>query len=748
MTTLLFEIGCEELPASVCAGIERQLVQDGLVARLLQEARLVEARADEGDERSRGDGAAEEDGGRRPGPAAGRARALISPRRVAVLVTGLPDEQLASTQVARGPRADVAFTPDGTPTKAGQGFARSRGVAPEQLGRTVIDGAEFVTVEIEQERRRTIEVVPELCAAILAGLHVPRGMRWGTRPPLAAEYLRFSRPIRWLVCKFGEETVPFSLYDLTAGDLSQGHRVLGKPVTITVADEYERLLEAQCVLVDQARRRELIVALLDERARAERARWVDPGDVLSEAVYLVEWPSVLAGRFDEGKLELPADVLVTAMQSHQRYFPLRGSGDDLRPAFLYVSNADPAHAGLITQGNERVLEGRLDDAGFAFGHDLAEGLEALAGKLAAIVFHEQLGTLADKSARLQRIGDWLARRSFDAAGSVTGREGGVAGAADREGGPAGVSEHVVTAARLAKADLASHVVQEFPVLQGRMGEIYALRAGLPGQVAQAIGEQYLPLGAGAALPRSPAGALLAVADKIDNIAGAWVAGEKPSGSRDPYGLRRAAIGIVRIALGFSLRFPLPSLVAEALEAYAGQDRDCDAATVAAEVRAFVLERLEGLLLDEGVDYECVQAALGADAADIPGIAARARSFAAWRERDIFADAVVAYNRCAPLAAKAGADRRLVRPELFREDAEAALYAAFGERAAALGDAVGSGEIETAVTLAAALRPAIDRYFDDVLVMDPDEAVRANRLAQLAGIRDALRGIGDLSRISI
>jgi len=597
-----------------------------------------------------------------------------------------------------------------------------------------------VTVEIEQERRRTVDVMPDLCAAILGGLHVPRGMRWGSRPERAADYLRFSRPIRWLVCKFGEETVSFPFYDLVAGDVSLGHRVLGGPVTITSAGDYERLLAGQHVIVDQGQRRQLITGKLDDLAAAERARWIDPGDVLSEAVYLVEWPTVLAGSFDAGKLELPADVLVTAMQSHQRYFPLRGFGDDLRPAFLYVSNADPAHAELITRGNQRVLEGRLDDAEFAFSNDLNDGLESLAAKLGAIVFHEKLGTMADKSVRLQALGDWLACRFAEGAAGSRAEE--------REPGLDEISERVVEAARLAKADLASHVVQEFPVLQGRMGEIYARQAGMAEPVARAIGEQYLPLGASATLPGSPTGALLATADKIDNIAGAWVAGEKPSGSRDPYGLRRAAMGIVRIALEYALRYPLPGLVAEALAAYAGQGRDCDTAVVAAEVQAFILERLEGLLLDEGLDHESVQAALGADAADLPGLAARARCFASWRGRPVFADLVVVYNRCASLAAKAGAGEVAVRPELFREDAEAALHDAFAGRAPSLAESIGNGEMEEALNTAAGLRPVIDRYFDDVLVMDGDAQVRENRLAQLVAIRDAVRGIGDLSRISM
>ena len=687
--------------------------QPGLALSLLGEQRLL------------GDGAA--------------ARVLVSPRRIAVLVDGVPEEQLAQVQKFRGPKAAIAFADDGTLTKAGAGFARSKGAAAEDVRREVSDGTEFAVVSVEAERRAARDVIPELVARLVTGLQIPRGMRWGARPADASEYLRFSRPIRWLVVKLGDETLSGSFYGLPLGDVSQGHRVLGAPVTVAQAADYERLLEAEKVVVSQTERRGRITGGLDAAAEELGGAWSDPGGVLAEAVFLAEWPSVARGAFDERHLRLPDEVLVTAMQSHQRYFPVRDPAGGLLPAFLYVSNGDPAAAPLVTRGNERVLDGRLADAEFAYDRDLAEGLPAMAGRLGAVVFHEKLGSLADKAGRI--------------GGLVAALSGGPGAGAGGNGSGDSLAEALRTAARLAKADLVSQTVIEFPVLQGVMGGLYAEAGGLGDAVARAVGEHYRPLSATAPLPGTVAGALLAVADKLDNIAGAWVAGEKPSGSRDPYGLRRAAMGIVRITLEYSLRFPLAGLLASAVDQFELQGiegiDDARRATIVAETAAFVRERLQVLLLDEGLPFPSVEAALGAPASDLPALAARARTFSALSGRDVFEDAVTAYNRCAALAAKdPDAGSRTVDPALFTDDAERELSAAYEAARGPLLDALDDLELESAIGSAAGLRPAVDRYFDAVLVMDPDDAVRGNRLAQLAAVTGLIGRIGEFSRLPL
>ena len=379
-----------------------------------------------------------------------------------MLAAGVPERQTAKTDDYRGPKAEIAYDAAGGLTKAGLGFARSRGARPEDVRREVVDGTEFAVVRVEAERRDAADVLPGLIPALVTGLQIPRGMRWGGRPAGEAEYLRFSRPIRWLVCKLGAKTVEATFYGLTSGDVTQGHRVLGAPVVIDRAEHYEKHLAEQKVVVSQQERRRLIVEGLDARAAELGGEWSDPGDVLAEAVYLAEWPSVARGAFAAGHLRLPAPVLITAMQSHQRYFPVRDADGRLLPAFLYVSNADPGAADLVTRGNERVLEGRLDDAEFAYDRDVAEGLDTMADRLGDVVFHEKLGSLADKARRLQGLVAGLAAGP-GAAGARTGGNG----------SSAPLAETLRTAARLAKADLVSQVVIEFPVLQGVMGGIYA-----------------------------------------------------------------------------------------------------------------------------------------------------------------------------------------------------------------------------------------------------------------------------------
>ena len=723
MSTLLIEIGCEELPYKVCESVIRQLEGDGetagLARRLLDEARLAEPGA--------------------PAPVV-----LVSPRRIAVLADDVPDRQTARTDDFRGPKAEVAFDADGNLTKAGQGFARSKGAEPGDVRREVQDGTEFAVVRVEAPRALAADVLPDLVSKLVTGLQIPRGMRWGRRPAGEDEYLRFSRPIRWFVVLLGSHRIDGSFYGLRFGDVSQGHRVLGSPIILDKAGHYEKHLREQKVVVSQHERRSLITEGLDARAKELGGEWSDPGDVLAENLFLVEWPSVESGRIDERHLRLPDPVLITAMQSHQRYLPVRDAEGRLLPAFLYVSNADPKAAALITHGNERVLGGRLDDAEFACDRDVAEGLEAMAARLGAVVFHEKLGSLADKAARLQGLAAGLAA----APGSAAGAAGG-----NGSGATAPLEETVVTAARLAKADLVSQVVIEFPSLQGEMGGIYARGGGLGEAVARAVGQHYFPLSATAPLPDTVAGALLAVADKVDNIVGAWAAGAKPSGSRDPYGLRRAAMGIVRIALEYGLRFSLTGVLQSAVDQFELQGveglDDPRRAAIVAETAAFVRERLQVQLLDAGLPFPSVEAALAAPAGDLPALAARAKTFAALAGRDFFEDAVTAYNRCAALASKdPEAGKRSVDPALFSYDAEGELAAAVEKARGPLLHALQHLELETAVKHAAGLRPAVDKYFDDVLVMDQDDAVRANRLAQLAAVTALIGSIGEFSRLPL
>ena len=611
MPTLLLEIGCEELPASACREAEAQLPE--LVRKHL---------------------------GAEP------TAVLVGPRRLTLLVEGLPDP--SAPRWLKGP-------PVNAPAKAREGFARRHGVAPDELEEQ--DG--FLGVRVSGPS------LAERLRDVIEGLSFGKAMVW------VAGGHRFSRPVRWLLAKLDSETVEFEAAGVRSGEVTFGHRFTAGEIDVPDAGAYLGLLRNAAVEPDQAERRRLIVEGLDAIGG-----WSDPAGKLDEVVHLVESVTVIAAGFHERFLELPERVVVTAMQSHQRYFPLGGN------RFAFVANGgDPD---VVRAGNEQVLEGRLDDAAFTFERDVRHGIDALAGKLASITFFTGAGTLADKGERLVPL--------------VTALGG---GDASRE------------AARLAKADQAAELVREFPDLEGYIGAEYARLAGYPEAVCKAIEEQYLPDASGGPLPSSEAGKVLAAADKIDTLTVAFSLGHRPTGSRDPYGLRRAAIGLARLAVEGGLRI--------------------ERALLDGAVRDFVEERLEGLL---DVPVEFVRAAR-AGAADHLGAVAELARFLAGKA-DELGPVHEVYTRARRIVGDADPDGN-VDPELFREPAEEELAKAVS------GQPRDEGH-EALFAWAAEQAPVMERFFTDVLVMDPDERIRENRLRLLRDVRNAVGRLGDLSQI--
>jgi glycyl-tRNA synthetase beta chain len=689
---LLLEIGCEELPSSACREIVEQA--PGLYAAAVAGVGL---------------------GGDLT------ATVSVAPRRFALHGTGLPDELAPTSRSVRGPAASAAFGPDGAPTKAAEGFARRQGLTVADLVVRDDGGRDFVFAEIRREGRPLDDLVPEIAARIVSGLRFSKTMRWG-----AGTGLRFSRPIRWIVAKLDDRTVPFALHDLTAGDVSQGHRFLGGPATIGSASGYEQALRDVAVIAGHRERRATILAGLDAAAAAAGGIWSDPGGKLEEVLFLVEWPSVITGGFDERHLRLPARVLVTAMQGHQRYFPLRDAAGELLPAFLAVSNGDPAHAATITRGNEGVLDARLQDAEFSFDRDLEAGLAALDARLDAIVFHQRLGTMADKRDRLVAgVGDLAVRLGADAATRAA-------------------AEH---AARLAKADQGAVLVAEFSELEGYVAAEYARREGVDPAVATAVEEQYLPEGADSPLPATAPGALLAAAEKIDNLVGAFAVDEAPTGSKDPYGLRRAALGLVRIALdrGWELDHR-PSVTAsyELLRAQ-GADLALPLDEVLERITAFLADRVVYLLGAEGVGAEAAAAALGTGLAGLSTTARWARAIQDARGGDDFADAWTASTRLGRLARKGPPEDS---PVTAGDDpGETALRAAIAAARGPIEAAHGRGDFAAALAAAGPLAAAVDRFFVDVLVNADDPGVRARRYALVRDAAGVLSQVADFERVT-
>lgn len=692
MPDLLIEVGCEELPSSACREIIEQA--PGLVADAIAALGLAPAAA---------------------------VSVSVAPRRLAVHAAGLPDELPARSRSVRGPAAAAAFGADGAPTRAAEGFARAQGVAVADLVRREDAGREFVFAELRAEGRPVDELVPDIAAGLVDGLRFSKTMRWGE-----GTGLRFSRPVRWIVAKLDERTVPFALHGLTAGDVSQGHRFLGGPAVIGSAAGYAAALEAVGVIADHDARRASIVEGLDAAAAAAGGSWSDPGGKLEEVVFLVERPSVITGAFDERHLRLPARVLVTAMQGHQRYFPL-ADGGGLLPAFLAVSNGDPAHAAVITRGNEGVLDARLQDAEFSFDKDLEAGLEALDARLDAIVFHTRLGTMADKRDRLVA---------------------GVVDLAEAAGAGAGARADAERAARLAKADQGAVLVAEFSELQGYVAAEYARRAGVPQAVATAVEEQYLPEGADSPVPATEAGALLAAAERIDNLAGAFAVDEAPTGSKDPYGLRRAALGLVRIALDRGWDADLCALAGAAHARLEGQGADLARSrqeTVDA-LEAFLGDRFVYVLGLEGVSPEAAQAALGA-ALGGPAITAEwARAIEAMRVDESFRAAWTASTRLGRLARKGPAAGTPEAPP-DDDDGEASLREAIAEAGPRVEAARARRDPGAALAAAADLAAAVDRFFVDVLVNVDDPGVRARRYGLVRGAAGVLARVADFERVT-
>lgn len=621
MPDLLLEIGCEELPASACREALEQLPE-------LCRAHLgVEA-----------------------------TRVLAGPRRLALVVEGFPAE--LPFEWVKGPPAAVAFDDQGTPTKAGEGFARRYGLDPRELVRR--DG--FVGVEVPGTP------LPDRLAAIVTGLAFGKSMQW------VAGGLRFSRPICWLLAKADSETIRFEVDGIASGDHTFGHRFTSAELEIFDTGAYLGYLRNAGVEPDHEERRRRIVEGLDALGA-----WSDPLGSLEEVVHLVESPIVLEGRFGERFLALPPRVVETAMQAHQRYFPLGGT------RFAFVANGgDPA---VVRAGNERVLEDRLDDASFTFERDVKVGIEALAGRLASITFFAGAGSVADKAERLVSLVRAL-----------------------------GGGEASLEAARLAKADQAAELVREFPDLEGHIGAEYARLAGYPEAVCAAIDEQYLPDSAGGPLPGTEPGKVLSAADRIDSLTVAFALGQRPTGSRDPYGLRRAAIGLCRLATEGGLRIER-SLLADG-------------------VRDFVEERLESLL---DAPVEVVRAARASAMPDLGGVAALA-DFLARLPDDELGPVHTVFTRAQRIAGDAGGE---VDPALLLEEAEIALARALQEVDT---EQAAERSFEAAFASAARLAPVVERFFEEVLVMAEDSAVRANRLALLRDVRNAVGRLGDFSQI--
>ncbi len=669
---MLFEIGTEELPWGAIESGREQLAAK--TAELLTANRLAFSGLE----------------------------VYSTPRRLAVYLAELDERQQDREQTLKGPAAEAAFDAQGQPTQAALGFARSKGVDPAALEVRDTPKGKFCFAVVKEEGRSTQELLPALLEELARSLNFRKSMRWGSGQ------FRFARPVRWLLALYGDRVVPVELDGLVADNTTRGHRLYSsKTLIIWEPNRYLEVLRGANVLAREEERRQVIVAGIANLTAARGFSAMAEQAIVDEVTDLTEDPHVIMGSFPERYLQLPREVLVTAMEEHQRYIPVEDAAGELAPAFLVVHNGDPAAEDNIRAGNERVLRGRLDDALFFYTDDTREPLEAKAEMLKHVVFQADLGTLYDKAQRLARLSRVINERA---------------------GLAAEVADRAARAALLCKADLVTDMVIEFTSLQGVMGRIYALASGEPPAVAEAIYEHYLPRFAGDDLPEGLAGRVLALAEKFDNLAGAFGAGLIPSGSEDPYALRRQCGAIFNIIWRAGFRLDLRDLAAEAVAGYKEVNGLEFSPNVLDDLADFFTQRLRLALAGEGFRYDLVAATLAFGLADPVDARARLEALAAAADDGRLARVYTAFERCYNLSKNV--EGGTPDPGRFTEGAEHRLWTELGRIREPLQARLAAADYAGTFAVLAEIAPVVDTLFETVFIMDEDLAVRDNRLRLL------------------
>ncbi|MFR1899135.1 MAG: glycine--tRNA ligase subunit beta [Veillonella atypica] len=678
---LLFEIGAEEIPAGFMPNILGQL-------KTLAETKLNDAHLPFESIATYG-----------------------TPRRLALIVKGLADTSAEISERHKGPSASIAYDADGNPTKAAIGFARGKGLDVADL--VVEDG--YIYAETKTAGVPAKDIVTDMLPQLITGLNFPKSMHWGNLDA------KFVRPVRWLVALLDEEVIPVEFATVKSGNVTRGHRFLGADeITIKNAASYVDTLKENFVMVDQDARRELISKQLHDIAASKNASIVWDDDLLEEINYLVEWPTALCGGFEESYLALPDAAIITPMKDHQRYFPLVDQDGKLLPMFLTVRNGSDHSIEVVQAGNERVLRARLDDAKFFFNEDRKKPLIDRQDGLTKIVFQEGLGNLADKTERLLTLGRVFSEECelHEDARVVLER-----------------------ATELAKTDLTTGMVTEFTELQGVMGKEYALLDGESPEVAEAIFEQYLPRFAGDVLPQTEAGKVLSIIDKIDNIVATFSRGLIPTGSQDPYALRRQTIGILNILLNSEWNISLRPIIVESMNLLnVPADKQDE---LLGQVEEFITLRLKNIFLDREVPHHVIDLLLSNNELSVADAEGLVKALLANRI-DENVELVQAFTRMYNLVKDVtytGVDE-----SLLKEEAERALYEMATKASEASIDAWDKNDYDAVVAVPATLVPAINTFFEDVMVMDKDEAIKANRLQLVRLAYSVMAIIGDISAL--
>jgi len=644
-----------------------------------------------------------------------------TPRRLVLYVKDMAEKQEDLETEIKGPSKKAAYDNDNNPTKALLGFAKGNGLDIKDIYIKELSGVEYIYGKKHLAGMDTKEVLKTLLPDILTSISFPKSMKWGNKS------FRFARPVRWLMPIFGDELIDFNKDDIICSKFTRGHRVLSTgEIEIDSANEYFDKLREGYVIVDQNERREIIRRQCEDIARENNGKIIQDDSLLEEIVYLVEYPTALLGSFEEDYLKLPKEVIITPMKEHQRYFPIEDDKGNLKNNFIAVRNGDDSFIDIVRQGNEKVLRARLSDAEFFYEEDKKVSLEQCVEKLKYVVFQETLGTIYDKTMNIMNNSSYLA-------------------------GELGLEDSQKTmlnrAAYLAKADLVTNMVKEFDELQGIMGREYALVQGERPEVAKAIEEHYMPRNAGDNMPGSLIGAIVGIADRIDTISGCFSIGIQPTGSQDPYALRRQAISIINIILDKELHINLNTLVEKAISPFVEKRIIKDEPSkVVDDIMEFFKQRLKNVLLDKNYEYDVIDSVLKAGLTDIQDSLLRVKELSKWKSQEEFLDIALSFNRVSNLASKAeSAD---INTELLAEEAEKELYDSYIDVRSKFNKAMEKKEYDNALKTLMFMRKPIDHFFDSTMVMVEDENVRRNRLAMLKAIENMMIRFADLSLIVV
>jgi len=688
---LLFEIGTEEIPAGFMAGAFKNLKE---LAQTKFEQNRIET---------------------------GKIKVTGTPRRLVLYIEDVAQKQSDLDKEIRGPAKNIAFD-DGNPTKAATGFAKGQGLSVDELEIRDTDNGEYVFAVTTEHGQPTEKLLGDILAEIVLDLNFPKTMRWGDKD------LAFIRPIRWLLALYGEQNIELEIAGVKSGSQTRGHRFLGKDkIEIPEASDYFKLMEEESVIVDHNQRKEMILKQIEAIEAEKEVEIKTESGLLAEVIHLIEYPTALCGEFEAEFLELPDDVLITSMREHQRYFPVYNNEGELKNLFVTVRNGDETGLANVREGNEKVLRARLADAKFFYQADQESDLEAKVEELKDIIFHEGLGSVYDKVVRMQelvvKLGDKLEVEAEELA-------------------------YAKRTAYLSKSDLVTEMVNEFAKLQGVMGRDYALLAGEEETVAQGIFEHYLPRYSDDQLPTTESGMLVSIIDKVDNIVACFNLGLIPTGSQDPYALRRQAKGIIDILLAAEIKLPLAELIDLVLEKYATADLlEREQEELTTEIIEFFELRLEKLLESKEIRYDVISAVLATEITEVNDLLNRAKQFMKFRKQEGFSELITAFERVSNLATKKPAEAEL-DSDCFAKDVENKLYDKYQTVKKEVEDLLDEESYQQALVKISSLKPAIDNFFNEVMVMADDEQLRNNRLALLNEIATLAKETVDLTEIVV